>query len=44
MMAEAGRIAALALPFLDDQSPPRASGFFEGMDAGTAPATTHRDG
>lgn len=33
LMAEAERIAALAAPFLDDQGPPRPTGFFEGMDA-----------
>ncbi len=32
IMAEAGRIAELATPFLDDRDPPRATGFFEGMD------------
>lgn len=31
-MAEAARIAELATPFLDDRGPPRATGFFEGMD------------
>jgi pimeloyl-ACP methyl ester carboxylesterase len=31
--AEPERIAALALPFLDDRAPPRAKSFFEGMDA-----------
>lgn len=38
MMAEAERIAALAVPFLDDRSPPRATGFFKGMD--TPPDST----
>lgn len=38
IMAEAERIAALATPFLDDLGPPRATGFFEGMDAPSGPA------
>ncbi|WP_206185265.1 alpha/beta fold hydrolase [Sphingosinicella sp. CPCC 101087] len=38
IMAEAERIAELATPFLDDRLPPRATGFFEGMDAPPAPA------
>lgn len=38
MMAEAERIAELATPFLDDQDPPRATGFFEGMDKPSDPA------
>jgi pimeloyl-ACP methyl ester carboxylesterase len=44
LMAEAGRIAALATPFLDDRGPPRATGFFEGMDAprGPAPGPSNR--
>jgi pimeloyl-ACP methyl ester carboxylesterase len=44
LMAEAGRIAALATPFLDDRGPPRATGFFEGMDAppGSAPGPGNR--
>jgi hypothetical protein len=37
LMAEAGRIAALATPFLDDRGLPRATGFFEGMDAPSGP-------
>jgi pimeloyl-ACP methyl ester carboxylesterase len=39
LMAEAGRIAELAAPFLDDRGPPRATGFFEGMDAPSDPAS-----
>ncbi len=38
IMAEAQRIAALATPFLDDLGPPRATGFFEGMDAPSGPS------
>ena len=38
LMAEAGRIAELATPFLDDRGPPRPTGFFEGMDAPSGPA------
>jgi pimeloyl-ACP methyl ester carboxylesterase len=37
LMAEAGRIAALATPFLDDRGPSKATGFFEGMDAPPGP-------
>jgi pimeloyl-ACP methyl ester carboxylesterase len=37
LMAEAERIAELATPFLDDRGPPRATGFFEGMDAPSGP-------
>ena len=39
IMGEAERIAALATPFLDDAAPPRATGFFEGMDAPPAVAS-----
>ncbi len=44
IMAEAERIAALAMPFLDDRGPPRATGFFEGMDvpSGQTPAAGDR--
>ncbi len=44
IMAEVERIAALVTPFLDDRGAPRASGFFEGMDApsGPAPGTGNR--
>ena len=38
LMAEARRIAELAIPFLDDRGPPRATGFFKGMDEPPAPA------
>jgi pimeloyl-ACP methyl ester carboxylesterase len=38
IMAEAERIAELATPFLDDRAPPRATGFFKGMDAPSDPA------
>jgi pimeloyl-ACP methyl ester carboxylesterase len=41
LMAEAGRIAELATPFLDDRRPPRPTGFFEGMDAPPEPATAN---
>jgi len=37
IMAEAKRIAELATPFLDDRGPPRATGFFQGMDAPPGP-------
>ena len=37
LMAEAERIAELATPFLDDRGPPRATGFFEGMDVPPSP-------
>jgi pimeloyl-ACP methyl ester carboxylesterase len=40
--AEPERIAALALPFLDDREPPRAKGFFEGMDVPPAAAPDKR--
>jgi pimeloyl-ACP methyl ester carboxylesterase len=44
IMAEAERIAALVTPFLDDRGPPRATGFFEGVDApsGQAPGAGSR--
>jgi pimeloyl-ACP methyl ester carboxylesterase len=38
LMAEAERIAELAAPFLDDRGPPRATGFFKGMDVPSGPA------
>jgi len=37
-VAEARRIADLATPFLDDRPPPRATGFFKGMDSPQPPA------
>jgi pimeloyl-ACP methyl ester carboxylesterase len=37
LMAEAGRIADLAVPFLDDRGPPKATGFFKGMDEPAKP-------
>ncbi len=37
MMANAELIGQLATPFLEDQRPPRATGFFEGMDAPPTP-------
>ncbi len=39
IMAEAERIAELVIPFLDDRGPTRATGFFEGMDAPSGPAS-----
>jgi pimeloyl-ACP methyl ester carboxylesterase len=37
IMAEAERIAELGTAFLDDRAPPRPTGFFQGVDAPSAP-------